>query len=335
MTVPEICRNPTPVFDTYFRFAHERHQMYLRRLAGITQPDLLTGDRILQTYRFTNAFRAADRVSQYLISEVIPKGSQEPVEVLFRVLLFKIFNKIETWEKITEILKETPSWVDFRSDPRGFGTAQSGFARYAGLLEGLSLLGPIYSSAYVMPNPAMGHARKSTNHIALLTSICWNGDLISYLSRCTTSQVDMFHALRKFPSLGPFLAYQYTIDLCYTKQFHAEDHGFVVAGPGAKDGIRKCFGLSRLSDDDAMFAIQYTASVADQKFAELGLEPPTLNDRKLELIDYQNLFCETDKYARVAHPEVVVGQKRTKIKQRYRPSDRPLLLFVAPPSWYL
>ena len=60
---------PTPVFETYWRFAAARQQVYLARLRG--DPGPWTADPILAKYRFTNCYRAADRVSQYLIKEVI------------------------------------------------------------------------------------------------------------------------------------------------------------------------------------------------------------------------------------------------------------------------
>ncbi len=61
-----------------------------------------TADEILSTYKFTNAYRAADRVSQYLIREVIYHGDQSPENLFFRTLLFKIFNKIDTWELLVD-----------------------------------------------------------------------------------------------------------------------------------------------------------------------------------------------------------------------------------------
>ena len=70
--------------------------MYERRLRG--EPEPWTDDPVLASFRFTNTFRAADRVSQYLIRNVIYRGPGEPDEVLFRILLFKFFNKVETWE---------------------------------------------------------------------------------------------------------------------------------------------------------------------------------------------------------------------------------------------
>ena len=43
------------------------------------------------------------------------------------------------------------------------------------------------------------------------------------------------------PTFGSFLAYQYTIDLNYSNIINFSEMDFVVPGPGAKDGIRKCF----------------------------------------------------------------------------------------------
>ena len=55
-------------------------------------------DPVLAAYKFTNGYRASDRVSQYLIRSVIYAGSQKPGELFFRTLLFKLFNRITTWE---------------------------------------------------------------------------------------------------------------------------------------------------------------------------------------------------------------------------------------------
>src|SRR2546430_2190559 len=63
-----------------------------------------TADEILSRHKFCNSYRASDRVSQYLIRNVIYKGTQTEEEVLFRIVLFKLFNKIETWQYLEERL---------------------------------------------------------------------------------------------------------------------------------------------------------------------------------------------------------------------------------------
>jgi len=87
---------PTVVYDTYWRFAAERQKIFFQRLEGEHRP--WTDDPILKTYKFTNAYRASDRVSQYLIRNVIYRDdlSSTTIDVFFRIMLFKLFNKIQT-----------------------------------------------------------------------------------------------------------------------------------------------------------------------------------------------------------------------------------------------
>ena len=100
---PIILRHLAPakvseVYESYWRFAAERQDVFFRRARGEARP--WTGNAVLTTYKFTNAYRASDRASQYLIRHVIYRADlpNSPREVFFRILLFKLFNKIETWE---------------------------------------------------------------------------------------------------------------------------------------------------------------------------------------------------------------------------------------------
>lgn len=127
---------PTPVFDTYWRFAAARQALYEARLRGQAAP--WTSDPILRRHRFTNCYRAADRVSQFLISQVIYAGSQEPEEVVFRTLLFKVFNRISTWQRLEANFGEV-SWREYD------------FGRYERVLSDAFGSGErLYSAAYVV-----------------------------------------------------------------------------------------------------------------------------------------------------------------------------------------
>lgn len=61
-----------------------------------------TSDPILSEYKFCNSYRVLDRTSQFAITAVIEKGSQDPTELLFRILLFNSFNRIGTWKLLEE-----------------------------------------------------------------------------------------------------------------------------------------------------------------------------------------------------------------------------------------
>src|SRR6202040_2733056 len=89
---------------SYWRFAAERQAVFFRRTRAEASP--WTQDAVISTYKFTNAYRASDRVSQYLIRNVIYREDlpKTPPEVFFRILLFKLFNKIETWELLERSL---------------------------------------------------------------------------------------------------------------------------------------------------------------------------------------------------------------------------------------
>src|SRR5262249_52911898 len=74
------------VLDPYWRFAAERQTIFFRRLRG--DPPPWSDDPILQTYKFCNAYRASDRVSQLLIREVIYQPGFSPEDTFLRIVLF-------------------------------------------------------------------------------------------------------------------------------------------------------------------------------------------------------------------------------------------------------
>ncbi|WP_206835641.1 nucleotide kinase domain-containing protein [Marinobacterium iners] len=300
----------TPVFDTYWRFASERQDIFMRRVLGTESP--WTEDPILDRYRFTNAYRASDRVSQYLIRHVIYEGSQSAEEVFFRTMLFKLFNKIETWESLCSRFGAL-SWGDFSFDA------------YAKVLDGLLEEGErIYSAAYIMPSPAFGSPRKHRNHLRLIEYMMADG-APKKMARADSLR-GAFELLRSYPSLGDFLAFQFVIDINYSELINFSEMEFVVAGPGARDGISKCFSDTAGLNEAEI--IQVMAERADAEFERLGVRFQSLWGRSLQLIDCQNIFCEVSKYARVAHPEIEGESGRTRIKQRYKPRPAPI------PQWY-
>lgn len=197
----------------------------MRRMTGAPRP--WTDDPILATHRFTNAYRAADRVSQYLIRHVLYEGEQQPEEIFFRALLFKFFNRIETWQELLEKVG-MPAWKSFD------------FERTAHVMDSMLARGEtIYSAAYIMPSPDFGNPRKHRNHLRLLEHMMRDGAPGRIAGAKSLQQV--FEILRSYPSLGNFLAFQFTTDLNYSQLIDFSEMDFVVAGPGARDGIRKCF----------------------------------------------------------------------------------------------
>jgi hypothetical protein len=309
---------PTPVFDSYWRFAAERQAILERRLRG--EPPPWTDDPILRRYRFTNAYRVADRVSQYLIAEVQERQdrSQEPRELFFRTLLFRCFNRIETWEAL-EAATGPLAWRNCDLD------------RLAAALERLKAGGcTLYSAAYVIPPPPFGHGAKHRNQLALIAA-AMAARMAERLAQAPSLE-EVFYRLRQLSGLGSFLAFQLAIDLNYSSLIDFPESEFVVAGPGALDGIAKCFsGRGGRSPEEV---IRWCAERQEEEFRRRGLAFRPLMGRPLQLIDCQNLFCEIAKYARVAHPDVMGASGRTRIKQTYRPTGGALPPLRLPAKWH-
>ena len=307
---------PTVVYDTFWRFAAERQEVFFRKLEGGTPP--WTGDPIITRHKFTNAYRAADRVSQYLIRNVIYDGDQSPQEVFFRTILFKLFNKIETWELL-------------RCRLGAITYASYSFARFDDVLsEAISSKTRIYSGAYIMPSGSstFGYREKHRNHLRLLERMM--EDEVPYQIAGATDMKQAFEILRSYPTIGNFLGYQFVTDLNYSEICDFTEMEFVVPGPGARDGIHKCFSdLGGLNESDV---IRLVTDWQEQEFGRLGLQFRSLWGRPLQLIDCQNLFCEVSKYARVMHPTIRGVNDRSRIKQIYRPSAKSLEYWF-PPKW--
>ncbi|MEQ1871558.1 MAG: nucleotide kinase domain-containing protein [Vicinamibacterales bacterium] len=307
---------PSKVFDSYWSFAAERQAVFFRRLSGLPPP--WTTDAVLKAYKFTNAYRASDRVSQYLIRNVIYQGDQSPEELFFRIILFKFFNRIETWHRLLDAFGEV------RFDGYSFKAYDTV------LSQALTSGHRIYSAAYIMPTGgrAFGTGRKHQANLRLLERMM-DDEVPLRLSEMRT-MASAFALLRSYPLIGDFLAYQYVTDINYSNLTDFSESEFVMPGPGARDGLTKCFtSFGGLSEVDLMKVV---ADRQEEEFAARGIDFSTLWGRRLQLIDCQNLFCEVDKYARVKHPDVAGRQARLRIKQKFSPTREPISYWY-PPKW--
>lgn len=303
------------VLRSYWSVATERQRVYHARLAGLPGP--WTDDEIISRYRFTNAYRAADRVSQDLI-RVLYAGPQQPEDLLLRTLLYRFFNKPSTWAAL-EAVHDGVTWDSLDIED------------YAEALDRMLARGQrVYSAAYIVPPPPFGAVRKHRNHLLLVDHMMRDG-LAGKLARAGSLK-EVFETISSYPSLGPFLAYQLTVDLNYSTLIDFDEDDFVVAGPGARSGIAKCFPDTAGLPPEAI--IRWMADTQRDQLDSLGFDFQDLFGRPLKLIDCQNLFCETDKYARVAHPTQRGVGNRTRIKQQFAAAgalDEPFF----PPKWGL
>lgn len=303
----------------YFYFMQERMDIFWRKCQKPNDA-CWTNDSILRTYKFTNVYRATDRVSQYLLKNII-YGEEAPrndENMLLQILIFKIFNKPDTWEYLLQELEAPISVENFNPH------------KIAGILSKRQATMPIFNNAYMMTGSHRDYIAWATKHEKWLQmverEIVKSGRLIK-LSKAKSIE-ELYNILHECSFIGGFLAYQYAIDMNYAPFFCYDENSFVKAGIGAIRGIKKCFVQYGDEYEDAIRYVHDHFAEFQELYGFTQFKP--LPGHEPQLIDLQNCFCETDKYLRVKMPELKVDNIR--IKQRYTLRASPIE-YIFPPAW--
>ena len=316
-----MMRPPKPrkqIYNLYWEFTAKRQEIFMKRFHG--EPPPWSDDPILREFKFCNVFRAADRVSQYLIRNIAYNGdTSSPEDTLFQILAFRTFSKENTWRMVIEYLKGPPTIANLKDG-----------SFLAALEEVRRRSGGLYTGAFILcATAAYGHRIKHRNYVDLFKDMFIKNSLGSKLLDSRGLQ-EVYELLHQFPLMGDFMSYQISIDLNYSKWINFCENDFTKPGPGALRGIKKVFlDTGDLSDSDI---INWMVDQQKYAFPELGLSFAGLWGRPLHAIDCQNLFCELDKYCRQAVPMLTSDRKR--IKSRFTPSAEGLAFFF-PPKWQI
>ena len=312
-------------FDFYWVFAAERQEVFYKRIRG--EPGPWTEDPTIANFRFCNVYRASDRTSQYLIREVIYNDQNGNAEdILLRILVFRLFNKIETWqylkERFGDIKCQTFSVRDYATafEPR----VDSGEA--------------VFGNAYIMcPHDAFGMGRKYLNYLALIEQMIKGDRITGAISRARALK-DVHRLLRSYPLIGDFLAHQLSIDINYSELVDFSEDSIVVPGPGVKRGIARCFsGIEGREYEDV---VAWVRENQEHHFTRLGLRFRSLWGRPLHCLDCQVIFNEMDKYCtiRELQSKKTSGTEREKLSRRVKGKRlfhprRQQIHFFYPPKW--
>lgn len=302
--------------EAFWQFIARRHQRFLHRINPSAYKK--EKDKKLEAGHYTNVFRVLDRVTQFLLQKVQPeKGKKLDGDLFLRTLLFKTFNSPATWENLLTRLKGrgvTRYW------PHAMTVKGWDADEVCKVLDDLKKLKvKLFRGAYVMPPAhAMKRPEKKTTHKAWLSVIDdMVKDEVWKRLRAAGSLEKVYRVLTEYDGMGPFLSFQYAIDLNYSRLLDHSEMDFVVCGPGARNGIKMVFeGVPRgWTYEDAVHWCWDDMWEAPFSIPNLGGHVP-------QLIDLQNCFCEASKYFRE-------GQGP---KKNYR-AHRDDIDYVLPASW--
>ncbi len=202
------------------------------------------------------------------------------------------------------------------------------FSKYSKLLTKAQKKESIYNDAYIScATKYFGYEKKHDNHLALIEKMFKIDKIQEKIIKSKTMK-EAFEILKSYPLIGDFMAYQLITDINYSDVTDFKEDEFTVAGPGAKRGIDKCFlDKGKMKYEDI---IRYMYENQEHEFKRLSLDFKKIGNRKLQLIDCQNIFCELDKYLRERKPDI--KSNRTKIKKKYQPKNAQIE-YIYPSKW--
>lgn len=298
----------------------------------------------LSTKKFTNCYRFLDRTSQYVISLAyrwaLPHAKhpealtavlntaapctnapsiraplhncpyiREPLNQAVALYIFKVFNRIETWERIPEEYKTAlfavtgPDILKVVSQIYQWATVQDG----------------LFNSAYMLAHPGtQGFSGWTELYFTRLHSMVESGDLLKI--RLSPHELKRnFHIFSRYRGFGDFMSYQFSLDYSYFSPVSVDYDSFIVPGPGCVKGMRYVFpGIKPCQMPIVLRAM-----------AQLGLQSlgfPLLNGLRLRGNDIQNLFCEFSKLLNLTGKRNFVPHKYeigTNDRLAHRTGDTP------------
>jgi hypothetical protein len=276
-----------------FEFCFDRQQVwYNKEILKLNQNEW-TNNIILKKYLFCNVYRELDTGTKYIIESVLNKNIS-PQKKLFNVLIYRIFNRRNFFEEISNGL----------FDPDNFN-----FKYYEGLFDSKKCLGlwrPAYQIAQTpfdkTYRPSNGHIQKLLIAKSIIPKL---GEILEQIKNDPITALDI---LQKYIyGVGPFLSLQLLLDLTYSRNNGIQDivnysnNDFCLIGPGAKQPLIDIFGNNSIESLKSLVNLQeeYFKILKDQigkdwfiiKYNSLYFKSDYLSISNIE-----HLCCEFRKY---------------------------------------
>lgn len=298
--------------DRFFKFARERHTIFLKRSMGLPGP--WTDDPVLRTVRFTNVFRELDRTSIVFRRLIRDPLSKDPW-VVPATIIARWFNRVETLEVMAPILVE--------------GYQKNRWIRWDELIEALETdiraaipNGPWVTGSYMVCSRQAGKNRPKLDKLQGMLAYSrdmlswWTHEGQAFFAQKPTLQA-AHEELMKLDGLAGFTAYEVVTDLRWTTAVNPTDRLlWAHAGPGAtRGGSRVLFKEpDRMSQES--FKDQERLRLLMKKLLKMSRDPRYWPQGdpdwpEWELREVEHTLCEFDKYERVR-------REQGSPKRRYR-----------------
>ena len=289
--------------NTYINFVKEREAIRQKKLAG--EPPPWTKNPILRKYRFCNIRRRDDRVSSWLIKNVLTE--QNISDGLYQFLMFSAWCRWVNWPPtIAKVIDagfypakdidwpKLGRFVDKLPGKKWTGAYMIAAPRTAKQKKGVFVARTVIRDSFLRTTPRLIHAFGRPEGEKPTCQMIWN-------------------ILRERDYFGSFMAGQIVGDWGYTSLLCDAPDRFEWApvGSGSRRGFNRLMHRPLKAKIDP---IEWRRKLGDWGTAVISLGS---DYDDLTALDIQNTLCEFDKYLRVKNGE---GRPRA----LYKPHDYPL-----------
>jgi len=278
----------TDRFEPLLYWVGERETIRLARERE--EPAPWTRDPILSTFRFCNVRRADDRVSRWVIRNVIQRYQGNP-NLWIMLALARYIN----WPPALQKLMKGGGWPAKADVP-------ARLARAAEILDDPEEKEKMWTGAYMIraesnkTAPWYAWGKGAYVMKIVIERELWKarGEFREFFSRDIRTVQYAHSLLAGRYGWGSFMAGQVVADWTYTPLLSgaADLYTWAPLGPGSLRGLNRLYGRAldyRLKQEDAIPEMRAARDAIVSDYPELA---------DLTLHDVQNCLCETDKYLR-------------------------------------
>jgi len=281
----------------FWYWIYERHSIYHRRFI-LKQKPPWTKDPLLRDFKFTNAYRELDRVSQWVKNNII-NTEDTKFNKLFTLISFKLFNKIETFEEIGLQHYDTFNPIEFEK----------------GLKRIVDRGGNPFTDAYLVNSMAFQGMRKYTAYSRHVIPFVHKEMKAFYRTILTAKEPEeIIKHFSVIKGVSNFVAYELYCDLDYFDPpiMKFDQNDYVNTGPGAATGVAWIFPSRASSYKECEKVIYELKNKQKYYFQIFGFSDfPYLNNKygKLSLREIEHSLCEFQKYKKM---QLGFGKRRQK-----------------------
>ena len=267
-------------------FVWEREAIRIARENGHPAP--WTKDPVLARYKFTNIRRRDDRVSKWLIENMITPGRSNP-HLWFALTIARIIN----WPPTLRALITAGAIPE---NPDDFNPVQ-----FAQVVESCkSTQSKVYSGAYMVYPTKMDPGGTKSAAIAkyILSDAVEKAEKINAIFKDPPDQryiQDFINAMTPCFGISTFMAGQVAADLTYAREQLGQAldlDTYAPVGPGSQRGLNYLLGRKPFATWRQDAFNDWLVRINDDIKKELLIKDLTLHD-------VQNVMCEYSKYCRV------------------------------------